>query len=91
MIVKKHCRSMLVLLPALVCAATLAKAETAQTGAPASASATVAPKAGASGATSNPNQGDAPSTTRSVFPDSPHPGIEPTQPWPHSGDTGEPK
>jgi hypothetical protein len=104
MIVKKHSRGILVLLPALLCLSTLTKAEMPETGTPAPASVTATSKASArmpasaanaqpasaaSGATSNPDKGDAPPVTRGFVPDSPHPSVDPTQPWPRSGASNE--
>jgi hypothetical protein len=106
MIVKKHGRGMLVLLPALLCSSTLAWAETPQAGAPASGtsgSVTAKPKAkasakpgtkppaGASGVAANPEKEDAQQSTRSLVPNSPHPNVDPTQPWPRSGGAEESK
>jgi hypothetical protein len=106
MIVKKHSRGILVLLPALLCLPTLTEAETPETGTPASASVTTTPKASApipssaakaqpaptaSGAASNPDKDDAPPVTRGLFPNNPHPSVDPTQPWPRSGGADESK
>jgi hypothetical protein len=106
MIVKKHIAGILVLLPALLCLSTLVMGETAESGTPASASMKAAPKtsgllpssaanaqaaSAASGAASNPDEAVAPAATRSLFPNSPHPSVDPTQPWPRSGGADESK
>jgi len=105
MIVKKHIRGILVLLPALFCLWTLTMAEVPEvnTSAPGKAA---APKAGApiqssaahakpassaSNAALNPDQEDAPPVTRSLFPSGTHPNVDPTQPWPRSGTADESK
>ncbi|SEF13373.1 hypothetical protein SAMN02787142_8050 [Burkholderia sp. WP9] len=105
MIVKKHSRGILVLLPALFCLSTLTKAEVPETNTsvsgkaatqkarrPIPSSAAYAqPASAASGAASNPDQGDAPPATRSLFPNGPQPSVDPTQPWPRSGAADESK
>lgn len=106
MIVKKHGRGILVLLPALLCLSTLTNAEMPEPRTPASGSVKRAPKASApmpssaanaqppsaaSGAASNPDSGDAPPITRSLVPNNPHPSVDPTQPWPRSGAIDESK
>ncbi|CAD6549723.1 hypothetical protein LMG27952_04890 [Paraburkholderia hiiakae] len=102
----KHSRGVLVLLPALLCWSTLAKAEmpelnTSASGnvkAPTDASVKVPPHAanaqtadGASSAASHPDNRSAPSGTRSLVPESPHPSVDPTQPWPRHGAVDESK
>lgn len=105
MIVKKHSRGILVLLPALFCLSALTQAEVPETnpsisgkavarkaGAPIPSSAAYAqPASAASGAASNPDQGGAPPATRSIFPNGSHPSVDPTQPWPRSGPADESK
>lgn len=97
MIVRKHGIGIFVLLPALLGSSTLAQAEMPEAGSRAvtatpkasaltsSSTANAQPALGASGATSSPDKGDTPPVTRSLVPDSSHPGVEPTQPWPRSG------
>jgi hypothetical protein len=104
MIVKKHGRGILVLLPALLCSSTLTRAETPDAGTPVSGGVAAAPKASApipsspanarpaaeaNSDISSPDKGEAPPATRSLVPDSPHPGVEPTQPWPRTGAVDE--
>jgi hypothetical protein len=106
MIVKKYVRGILGLLPALLCLSTPVAAELPETGVPASAGVATTPKvssahpssvvnakpaSAASSARSDQSKDDAAPVTRSLFPNSPHPSVDPTQPWPRSGAADEAK
>lgn len=104
MITRKHSQGVFVLLPALLCWSPLVKAEMPETNPPASGSMSAPGKAnvtipshaanaqtadGASSATSKPDKGEAAHGTRSLVPDTPHPSVDPTQPWPRRGAVDE--